>query len=1665
MIDSNNLRSDCGDLRFTNENENRSLDYWLQSGCDTNSTSIFLELPSIEANSTETIYMYYGNEENTSESDITIGSQENPAKSCNQIYRRIENAPNTTYHLDPDQDENDVHEARCDMGVREEGWTLLYNYDHEGGTSPGPTEGEWPLDHSALRHQDNIDDLGYNQTRINSLRLRCETSNHDRIVHYINENDNAIEGILTDGTSVGYDEVSSYSYLMPEHTGNLPEVAGSDTGESEPNDTLFGPSFPMYEGGAHHWSIGSPTGGFGDRWECDDYPDGNQHDTLHQIWFNSVSDAPLVSQPPNYTIGQQTRSKKLVDRKTYLGDKPRTFFAGNQTVTLEVEGEYAESPLMTLKDPDGTEILSRKMKNNGKYELNYRVNGSTGWYDAKIENFEWDNAFYRGEKWENNFTDSNGNIYSFRRRINVSEPREIDREDYPIDRFVNFTFEPDKKSVRIVSWNGTRMLEIPSQIYNTSGSLESANVVFLSSLKKGENRTYFVMSAKDDYSRSYESLMDGEGRSIVNSFYNASFKRSNGGLLSDAKNLLGLKQDIGGSDPLEYYPQLDIGLSSYSARVDSTSSVEINRGAIKTDLNVNGNLNDLDRYPYSLECSFYAKNSYMVCEKNLSSRVSESWDQLVFNGLVMEDGRFSWTSYKGASQENLSLSKQGGDISQDIDSPEWISFYNNVSGDAIAEIFIESSFDQQKNRISSVRESAGLDYYSQQVIDGSTSVNSGDFFYTKTARSIYNGLSEIDEPEKLYTSLNNEPLVNIGEEKTNDQEDPSLEKSGNLSSNSSSPVKLYSRWSDDTFLQEYNLTVKGNGKDGENTTIVSVKKPIRNETSFTPAAWINSTLKSSEINSGMIYANITVKDVAGNEKSNVQKLEVKDTTAPKISNLTNTPSDNASVDPDSTINITANITEYEDVSRVTLYYTNSSSDKFRSLEMEQASNSKFETKYYSSFKPGYNLTYSYLVETVDNNGNSRNSSMNNLFALWDYTWNADFDLRNRSATFGTSKDTGNITINNTGDFELTFDLSAGAFNDRTSMNGSQLEESYKVDSAETRFLSLDTSTRQEGSTEGVDQVNLDISSDNGSPNNLSETYEILTSTGGPFLYTEFRNLNSTVEVGSSQSLEALVTNKGSERAENVNITFNLPEGWDTQDSLASPNSLGVDVGSSYDYRISYSVPDSISPGTYEVKATSRSKNETESSTVEIEVVDTSDTVVEETGGTGGGGGPSGPSSQEEVESSEDRFFNTSESFDIVRGRDQDFTFGFENPTDYNLTNISIEVSGIQSQYLELKTDFIEDVPVNSSRNIAVNITAPEYFQTGDYTLNFNITGKGEEPLGLYTTYFDFNLEKQINLGVKAIPEENASELVNESQELARELNSSGMNTENLQEKVAEARDRFESGEYGSVRETFQEIEEEYRTAREVDSGLQELDTQISSAQAQGLSVGNARRVADLAEAAMKRGAYSTASERLEEAQNIYQLETAGEVNWVYEIRSNWRKVLAGLFIFSAGGFLAWLRYRLYRINRRLSTLNDEEQSIEDLKLQAQKKTFERKDMSLSEYEDATEDYNDDIIDIIEERVQLETARANLTNFKERDSLAQERDKLEELVRETQEEYVEGNIGDSEVYEEKVEELTERLSEVEGEIAEIDARAEVRETHTIGKILERIPVVSTGGVAK
>ncbi len=61
LVTASKLQSDCDDLIFADTDTFTTLSYWIEKGCNTSTTTVWVKVPSISASSSKTIYMYYGN--------------------------------------------------------------------------------------------------------------------------------------------------------------------------------------------------------------------------------------------------------------------------------------------------------------------------------------------------------------------------------------------------------------------------------------------------------------------------------------------------------------------------------------------------------------------------------------------------------------------------------------------------------------------------------------------------------------------------------------------------------------------------------------------------------------------------------------------------------------------------------------------------------------------------------------------------------------------------------------------------------------------------------------------------------------------------------------------------------------------------------------------------------------------------------------------------------------------------------------------------------------------------------------------------------------------------------------------------------------------------------------------------------------------------------------------------------------------------------------------------------------------------------------------------------------------------------------------------------------------------------------------------------------------
>ena len=170
---------------------------------------------------------------------------------------------------------------------------LTYAYSHIGGQNNALVEGTVPTDpNNGYSHVDVDHFSGWAEADVEDVRFYCHTANHNRVIHFKTSN-SFVAGVAWDGSSSGNTAgywSSGYTPLSG-HSANLPGT--TDNVFSGSIDGFW--NFPFYKSGTYHWGIR----GFGNRFECDDYPNSYQHTTLHQVWvrMRGTKAAPLDGRP------------------------------------------------------------------------------------------------------------------------------------------------------------------------------------------------------------------------------------------------------------------------------------------------------------------------------------------------------------------------------------------------------------------------------------------------------------------------------------------------------------------------------------------------------------------------------------------------------------------------------------------------------------------------------------------------------------------------------------------------------------------------------------------------------------------------------------------------------------------------------------------------------------------------------------------------------------------------------------------------------------------------------------------------------------------------------------------------------------------------------------------------------------------------------------------------------------------------------------------------------------------------------------------------------------------------------------------------------------------------------------------------------------------------
>ncbi|OIO80682.1 hypothetical protein AUJ84_02810 [Candidatus Pacearchaeota archaeon CG1_02_32_132] len=980
--------------------------------------------------------------------------------------------------------------------------------------------------------------------------------------------------------------------------------------------------------------------------------------------------------------------------------------------------------------------------------------------------------------------------------------------------------------------------------------------------------------------------------------------------------------------------------------------------------------------------------------------------------------------------------------------------------------------------------SAGGAFYDYSTNNGSSWTNAYDSSYSTESTlhvgwPFYSGTHEFDNA-RVRQWMTNEPTISFGSEEQADTTPPTITLN--------EPVSEYNTSSQTI---DFNFTAIEDFTGDINCSLY-IDSAYQTENATTQNNTLTN-LQASDISHGSHNWSISCTDSSSNTNSSSNRSFYVDIQGPSFSNIVYSPNSTDSTDPNA--NLTFNSTVSEDrmsINTVILQYHNGSGWA-NSTMLSPDSDGNYNT---TITLVSSEQNYTYNIWANDSLGNANQSTNQTFASEWDCTWSVSPSSLEEVTGFLEDKEIGNITITNTGDAEYSNNNCSVTFtNTYTGFSGTYWSQTTWASNE--RGLSFDSTTIVNASS----NENLTVSAafpsvsslltetpiltltadiNDSVTNNKSETVSttIIISPPNPLLFQkmEYPGPDSTPTLFLKEqniTLAAYTRNIGGDgtvnnTARNVSFNWTLPS-WISDivvgnqtnfyDSLTNNskqyNNLTLELSSStltsaqkgtFNLTI-YSWGYDNSTGDFELIINSGNQttlNQTgqiifacysESDNicvtscgvgVDPDCTESSSSSSSSSSGGGGGGGSGGGANAESVKTTAD--------FQLIRGEQNEVKIIFENKDkNESLKDLTFLVSGKIAKYIEISPKKISYLGPKEEITITLIITSPTYIELGKQELTITMNGKKWAK--------DYTDSKKITLEIHELSLKRAEEMLNESRELIRQLNEVNLSSEYLNKLLNESENELAVFNLEGVRDNYNIIKEQVKYALDSNKIIIELESLIESAEKKGIEVSESSRLLKLAKLSMERREFEQAYSRVKDSQLTYALEVKGEFGKLsYYLKEYPKELSLGtifLVIFSFGGYKI---NKLRKVKKRIKELKDEEKILNELIRVVQKECFKDKKMSMNEYETTMQEYNKKLSEVIEELIELETKRVHILRFTSKSKMLKfEKERIINLIKELQEDYMKKKKLETRTFELKIESFNKRLSEIEEKLATLEAK--------------------------
>jgi hypothetical protein len=841
-----------------------------------------------------------------------------------------------------------------------------------------------------------------------------------------------------------------------------------------------------------------------------------------------------------------------------------------------------------------------------------------------------------------------------------------------------------------------------------------------------------------------------------------------------------------------------------------------------------------------------------------------------------------------------------------------------------------------------------------------------------------------------------------------------------ISANDIVNITCYANWSDNLNL-DY-----GYVEHNETGTATNSSQIL-----LTSANWTNYTIYSGNTTPGLVYCKFYAFDRLGNVNTTQWNFTITDTTAPTIDNLTYIPNTTTLLDPSTTINITANISDNYNFDTAILQYRRTNETIWSNVTMDNTTGSL--TGFNVTFTPT-NGTWSFRLVANDSTGNSNTTDTTNITVTRDKTWTNSTtipDTKSITITDTQIFSVGNLTLENTGDYWLNISLTSN--NSKITFNGSSETLSFNLSNSsgsETFNVTANTTGYSAG-TELPYRITITVNTTNTtseyavpSTQTIDKKIRVLNS-NGPYLTISIDTYDPEVNINQEDvTLIATINNYGTQDAIGTWLNWTLPSGWSvTQGSLnreignlpigeSATNTLKVTIGTTEE-----DTSITITTNTTQEIGATDSKNVTVGSPAVI-VVNT----------PGPGGSGLVPISTPSIT----KFGR----FDVVRGENTTFQVPIKNTRlNFTLEQLTLEITGFPSQYIVISPKTISKVDLEETEYFYVSVYPPAYMSKKTHLLTFKISGK---EVGTYTTSYKNTL--YADLTVREVSEKEVVSGLKDAKEILNEFEKFEIPSTRIENLISEIEDAYTNENYelsNQLTERLNYLKETAFTSKDL---IETISNNIFNSEASDISVTETKKLLGMAKAAFEREDFETALSRLKEAEIIYTLETRGKINYIKLMVNYWYLTLLGLITSGFLSILGYRKYKLYMLTRSIKNLDSLENKILDLIKESQIKMFIKKKLGPLEYQSIIEDYNKKLSEIQTNRLKLRSRRRKLLKLnRELDELKEEYLRATDLIKSLQESYFNKRTIGPHTYQQRFEQYSTNKIEIEEQIALSEAK--------------------------